>query len=226
MQARSERTRHNLIQAGARMFDEHGYASATLGRIVAVTGVTKGALYFHFASKDVLADAVQQEGSDLLVGFLRSREDSGAPPVQVLIDMTHWLSRALREDPLVGAGLRITHECVDREPPVTDFYRVWNREVLRLLRWAGEAGDLRAAGRGEGAATLLWAMVCWLAAVAKALPADELDRRLAASWDLLLTMLVPPDEAARYRIRTADQLGLRAPHPTQEPGPLEPHHAP
>ncbi|WP_372352400.1 ScbR family autoregulator-binding transcription factor [Streptomyces sp. KL116D] len=199
MQARSERTRDNLIQAGARMFAEHGYASATLGRIVAVTGVTKGALYFHFASKDELADAVQQEGGARLVGFLRSQEDAGTPPVQVLIDMTHWLARALREDPLVGAGLRITHECVDRVPPVTDFYRVWNREVLRLLRRAGEAGDLRAAGRSEGAATLLWATVCWLAAVAKTLSADELARRLAASWDLLLTLLVPPDEAVWYR---------------------------
>ncbi|NEB77928.1 TetR/AcrR family transcriptional regulator [Streptomyces sp. SID14478] len=204
MQARSERTRHNLIQAGARMFNEHGYASATLGRIVAVTGVTKGALYFHFASKDVLADAVQEEGSARLVDFLRRREDAGASPVQVLIDMTHWLSRALREDPVVGAGLRITHECVDREPPVTDFHRVWNREVVRLLREAAEAGELRPAGRDEGAATLLWATVCGLAAVAKALPTDELARRLAASWDLLLTLLVPPHEADRYRTHAPD----------------------
>ncbi|KUN00468.1 hypothetical protein AQI95_34815 [Streptomyces yokosukanensis] len=207
MQARSERTRRKLIQAGARQFNEHGYASATLGRIAADTGLTKGALYFHFASKEVLADAVQQEGSARLVEFLRRREESGAPPVQVLIDMTHWLSRALREDPMVGAGLRIAHECADREPPVTDFYRAWDREVLRLLRRAGEADALRAAGRGEGAATLLWAMVCGLAAVAKALPAEELNQRLAASWDLLLTVLVPQDEAARYRTHAPDVLG-------------------
>ncbi|MET9497760.1 ScbR family autoregulator-binding transcription factor [Streptomyces sp. NPDC006552] len=207
MQARSERTRHNLIQAGARMFDEYGYASATLGRIVAVTGVTKGALYFHFASKDELADAVQREGSARLVEFLRQREESGVPPVQVLIDMTHWLSRALRDDPVVGAGLRITHECVDREPPVTDFHRVWNREVLRLLRRAAESGTLRDDGRGEGAATLLWAMVCGLAAVARAVPRDELGPRLAASWELLLTLLVPPDEVARYRTRAPEPLG-------------------
>ncbi|MEU0743925.1 ScbR family autoregulator-binding transcription factor [Streptomyces sp. NPDC006134] len=211
MQARSERTRRNLIQASARLFNEHGYASATLGRIAAVTGVTKGALYFHFASKDVLADAVQQEGSARLVGFLRRKEESGAPPLQALIDMTHWLSRALREDPVIGAGLRIAHECADREPPVTDFHRVWNREVLRLLRRAGEAGELRAAGRGEGAATLLWAMVCGLAAVAKALPSEELAPRLAASWDLLLTVLVEPEEAVRYRTHAPDPLDDRAP---------------
>ncbi|GHI10385.1 hypothetical protein AQI88_40110 [Streptomyces cellostaticus] len=207
MQARSERTRRNLIQAGARLFNEHGYASATLGRIVADTGVTKGALYFHFASKEMLADAVQQESSARFVDFLLRQEESGAPPVQVLIDMTHWLSRALREDPVVGAGLRITHECADREPPVTDFYQAWNREVLRLLRRAGEAGALRAAGRGEGAATLLWAMVCGLAALARALPPEELAQRLAASWDLLLTVLVPRDEAARYRTHATNALG-------------------
>ncbi|MER7000169.1 ScbR family autoregulator-binding transcription factor [Streptomyces sp. NPDC000410] len=206
-QARSERTRRNLIQAGARLFKEHGYASATLGRIAADASVTKGALYFHFASKEVLADAVQQEGSARLADFLRRQEESGAPPLQVLIDMTHWLSRALREDPVVGAGLRIAHECVDREPPVTDFYQAWSREALRLLRRAGEEGELRAAGRGEGAATLLRATVCGLAPVAGALPSVELAQRLAASWALLLTVLVPPDAAARYRTHAPDSLG-------------------
>ncbi|MEV7020224.1 ScbR family autoregulator-binding transcription factor [Streptomyces sp. NPDC093991] len=207
MQARSEQTRRKLIQAGARLFNEHGYASATLGRIAADTGMTKGALYYHFASKDVLADAVQQEGAARLAGFLRRQEETGLSPVQVIIDMTHWLSRALCEDPVIGAGLRIAHECADREPPVTDFHRVWNREVRRLQRRAGEAGELRPAGRGEGAATLLWAMMCGLAALARTLPSGELARRLAASWDLLLTVLVLPGEAARYRTHVPDALG-------------------
>ncbi|MEU1660123.1 transcriptional regulator (plasmid) [Streptomyces griseofuscus] len=199
MQTRSERTRRSLIQAGGRQFGRHGYAGATLDRIAADAGLTKGALYFHFASKEVLAEAVQREGGARLVGFLREREEHGAPPVQILIDMTHWLIRALREDPLVGAGVRIAQDRMDGDPPATGLYRAWDHEVLRLLRRAGEAGALRAAGRGEGAAALLWTTVCGLAAVAGALPAGELDRRLTALWDLLLTVLVSQDEAARYR---------------------------
>jgi hypothetical protein len=76
-----------------------------------------------------------------------------------------------------------------------------------VLRRAGETGALRVAGRGEGAATLLWATVCGLVALAKELPTEELARRLAKSWDLLLTVLVPPDEAARYRTHAPDTLG-------------------
>ncbi|MER8062461.1 MULTISPECIES: ScbR family autoregulator-binding transcription factor [unclassified Streptomyces] len=199
MQTRSERTRSRLIEAGARQFGTYGYAGATLERIAADAGLTKGALYFHFASKEVLAEAVQQEGGARLACFLRGRAQDGAPPVQILIDMTHWLARALREDPLVGAGLRIAHDRTDRNLPAAGPYGAWEHEVRRLLSWAGATGALRAAGRAEGAATLLWTTVCGLAAVAGALPAAELDRRLTATWDLLLTVLVPQDEGARYR---------------------------
>ncbi|MCO6698896.1 TetR/AcrR family transcriptional regulator, partial [Streptomyces sp. Vc17.3-30] len=44
MQARSERTRRRLVCAGARMFDQNGYASASLEQIAEAAGMTKGAL--------------------------------------------------------------------------------------------------------------------------------------------------------------------------------------
>ncbi|MFF9512299.1 TetR family transcriptional regulator [Streptomyces sp. NPDC014724] len=62
MQARSRRTCQRLVHAGAEMFNRNGYANATLGQIAGAAGMTKGALYFHFASKDGLADAVQERG--------------------------------------------------------------------------------------------------------------------------------------------------------------------
>ncbi|MEV8309134.1 ScbR family autoregulator-binding transcription factor [Streptomyces flavidovirens] len=200
MQTKSERTRRRLVHAGAEMFDRNGYAQATLGQIAASAGMTKGALYFHFASKDGLADAVQERGRALLCDFVQDRRERGAASMQALIDLTHWLARTLHKDPVVRASLRITHECVGRRPPVDDFQQAWITEVVRLLGQARVAGELRDDPSGEGAEALLSATVCGIGVLAvTAISYAELGRRVGVLWEQLLTALVPPGDAGRYR---------------------------
>ncbi|MGN5637026.1 ScbR family autoregulator-binding transcription factor [Streptomyces sp. AC154] len=202
MQARSQRTRQRLVHAGAEMFNRNGYANATLGQIAGAAGMTKGALYFHFSSKDGLADAVQERGRAMLRGFIRERREAGVPPVQMLIDMTHWLARTLYDDPVIRAGFRITNECTGRQPPVTDFNQDWITEVLRLLGQAREAGALRPRAAGDGPATLLAATVCGIGVLAgTGMPYPQLSDRVAALWEPLLSALVPSDDVANYRSR-------------------------
>ena len=56
-QSRSEVTRGKIIDAAVEMFNDGGYSSTGLGDIVERTGMTKGALYHHFNSKEALAAA-------------------------------------------------------------------------------------------------------------------------------------------------------------------------
>ncbi len=55
---RRERTRTALIEAGRTMFAELGYAGAGREEIVERAGVTRGAMYHHFSSKEALFQAV------------------------------------------------------------------------------------------------------------------------------------------------------------------------
>ncbi|MFJ1581239.1 ScbR family autoregulator-binding transcription factor [Streptomyces sp. NPDC088182] len=206
MQARSLRTRQKLLLAGARMFNRNGYAGATLGQIAGAAGVTKGALYFHFTSKDGLADAVQERGGALLRDFVRRHGETGAAPVQVLIDLTHWLARTFHDDPVIRASFRITGECTGRRPPVADFHQAWITEALRLLALARAEGALLSVqegeGGGEGAEALLSATVCGIAVLAgTGMPHGELGDRVGALWKTLLPALVAPDDVAHYRTR-------------------------
>ncbi len=57
----SERTRERLLQAASREIYRSGFQSASLDTILAVAGVTKGALYHHFDSKEALGHAVIEE---------------------------------------------------------------------------------------------------------------------------------------------------------------------
>ena len=49
-----ERTRERLLQAAFREVYRSGFQSARLDAVLATGGVTKGALYYHFGSKEAL----------------------------------------------------------------------------------------------------------------------------------------------------------------------------
>jgi AcrR family transcriptional regulator len=193
------------------MFHRNGYANATLGEIAGAAGVTKGALYFHFASKDELAEAVQQRGCALLRETVRELRESGLSPLQALIDTTHWLARTLHEDPAIPASFRITKECGagprgpgGARPVVVDFHGAWMAAVCTLLRLAWDAGELlpqAAAGRGwESAEALVAAAACGIEVMAgTGLSYGELQRKVGALWVLLLPSLVEAERVGEYR---------------------------
>lgn len=71
---RSEATRGALIGAARRLFAERGYAGVGTEEIVRAAGVTRGALYHHFADKRDLFEAVYEQ----LEADLTERIASGA----------------------------------------------------------------------------------------------------------------------------------------------------
>lgn len=219
MQERSERTRRRLVFAGAELFHRSGYANATLGEIAGAAGVTKGALYFHFASKDELADAVQRRGCRLLREAVRGLNESGVSPLQALIDATHWLARTLHEEPAIPASFRITKECGGHPSAQQDFQGAWLATVSDLLRMARDTGELPLGGpadgtgdggaegdglspaeRWESAEALVAAAVCGIEVLSgTGLSYGELRRKVAALWGLLLPSLVGRARTGEYR---------------------------
>ena len=63
-QARSEATRRRILDAAVELFSEVGFAATSLGDIVERAELTKGALYYHFDSKESLASAVIEETAE------------------------------------------------------------------------------------------------------------------------------------------------------------------
>jgi AcrR family transcriptional regulator len=54
MQARSEETRQHILEAALRRFANHGYNAASVDQICTDAGVSKGAFYHHFPSKQAV----------------------------------------------------------------------------------------------------------------------------------------------------------------------------
>lgn len=55
--SKAEETRARIIQQAADLFNQKGYAGSSMSDIMAATGLKKGGIYNHFASKDELAIA-------------------------------------------------------------------------------------------------------------------------------------------------------------------------
>ena len=58
---RGSRTRNEILAAGVRLFALRGYSKTSTSDILEAVGLSKGAFYYHFKSKDALAAAVLRE---------------------------------------------------------------------------------------------------------------------------------------------------------------------
>ncbi len=57
-QLQGERTRQRIIEAAAQLFVRRGFYGTSIADLAQATGLTKGALYHHFESKDAIFFAV------------------------------------------------------------------------------------------------------------------------------------------------------------------------
>ncbi|MFE7527285.1 ScbR family autoregulator-binding transcription factor [Kitasatospora sp. NPDC057542] len=101
-QERAVRTRRLILEAAASVFDEYGYEGATIGEVVARAGVTRGAVYFHFASKRELAQGVVEEQ------FGRDDIPERHCKLQEFVDLGMVVAHLMPRDPVLSAGARLS----------------------------------------------------------------------------------------------------------------------
>ncbi len=87
VQQRAEETRARILNAAADCFAQHGYEAASVAEICERAGVSKGAFYHHFPSKQDLFMALLNDWLEGLDAGLRSVQAQAANVPQALRDM-------------------------------------------------------------------------------------------------------------------------------------------
>lgn len=72
-----EQTVEKILQAAQQLFAQKGYAHTTLQDVIDATGLSKGAVYHHFRSKEEIAAKVGDRiGAQITVALAQIRDDT------------------------------------------------------------------------------------------------------------------------------------------------------
>lgn len=190
-QERAIRTRRACLVAAAEIFNEYGYEAATIAAIIERAQLTRGALYFHFTSKEdlargVLAEAVTSEG--MVPQPLKLQE---------WVDIALLLAYRLPREPLLSASIRLSVDSKARGM----FGTRWPDWIVlgsEVLMEAKERGELLPHVDPTETARLFVGAWTGVQLVAEAMPeqpdlSDEISRLL----ELVLPNIAVPGVLAR-----------------------------
>ena len=98
-QERREQTRTRLLRTARDHFSRHGYEGTRTEDILRATGLSRGALYHHFDSKDALFEAVFEVVSNETINLAVAGSTGIASPIERLATACiAWLRAALQPD--------------------------------------------------------------------------------------------------------------------------------
>jgi AcrR family transcriptional regulator len=97
--APGESVAQHIARAAARLFASQGYDATSVREIVEAAGVTKPTLYYHFGSKEGLAQALFTVPMTRLVERLKNLVDGPGETVDVATGMIETHFAFCREDP-------------------------------------------------------------------------------------------------------------------------------
>ena len=159
-------TRQRLLKAAFEEFHRVGYRGADLERILARSGVTKGALYHHFRGKKALGYAVVEEvlGEWIMDRWLRplSRVED---PLMSIAELARWGERVASTSgmalgcPLNGLAQELCGVDEGFRLRLQAIYDDWREGLRRLLIAAQDRGTVR--GDVDTAAAATFIVAAW-----------------------------------------------------------------
>ncbi|HEV2149645.1 MAG TPA: TetR/AcrR family transcriptional regulator [Longimicrobiaceae bacterium] len=160
---RPDATRQKILEAAFVEFYRNGFQGGSLNHIVETAGVTKGALFHHFAGKQDLGYAVVDE---VIEPLLRQRWlDPLTGSADPVADLKHAFRRFIREDVESGAwvqGCPLNNLAQEMSPldegfrtRIETLYAAWRATFAEALADGARRGKVRSDVDPGGAAALI-----------------------------------------------------------------------
>ncbi|WP_208456238.1 TetR/AcrR family transcriptional regulator [Burkholderia latens] len=115
-QARSRATVEMILQSGARILSDEGWAGFTTNKVAALAGISIGSLYQYFPDKLSLVDAIRQRHLDDCLAVIRKSSINQQSSAKFVAYLVHAMVAAHSAYP----GL---HRVLLDEAPSSDEYR-------------------------------------------------------------------------------------------------------
>lgn len=102
--SKGEKTRDHILKATRKILVAQGFHNTSISAVIEATGVKKGNLYYHFASKEELGLAVLEDAKDEFFSFL-AKALAGRNPVEKVINSCKAICAEQEKNNFVGGCL-------------------------------------------------------------------------------------------------------------------------
>jgi len=165
MGSKGRETRERIVERAAALFNQKGYAACSMADLMEVTGLQKGGLYRHFASKEELA----LEALDFAVARMAERFAAAVESRRNSVDRLVAIAEvygSLPHDPPVAGGCPLMNAAVENDDAGSTLLRDRAREAMeemqkliaRVVRGGQGRGEIRADADPTEVATVLTGM--------------------------------------------------------------------
>lgn len=126
-----------IVQAAIRVIARQGYARTSLLDIAKEAGMSKGAIHYHFPTKEALIDVVLKTACDAVQSRTIVAWERGGGPFEALHSAleTLWSARAERNDDAVVVADLLAQSLYDErlKPHLAEFYRLAANQIHEHL---------------------------------------------------------------------------------------------
>lgn len=159
--ARSRRTREALLAAARTLIEEHGFPAVTMAQVAERAGVTRRAVYLHFASRTDLLTALFDYVNDAEDLASSTRRVWDAPDAAAALD--EWARHLARYHPRLISLARATDHARRSDPDAAAHWdlvrRDWHAHCRRLSEWLDHDGRLAPPWTVDTASDMLWVLM-------------------------------------------------------------------
>lgn len=197
MREGADATRWSVLLAAAELFDEYGYTGTSISAISRRSGLTSGAVYFHYAGKQHLARAViEQHFASWPILLGQAEQSPVGSALDRVVNLSYAVAAAFRDDIMVRAGGRLWLERRAIDVPLPPPFTGWIDTLTGLLG-AGQAdGSVGTHVDPQAAASVLVCSFFGTHTVSDALDGRRLiEERLTDLWLCLLPGLASDPSA-------------------------------
>lgn len=135
-QQRSIETRGALLEGAARVFARLSYSATRTRHIAAESGISEGALYFHFGPKVDIAKAVLAAQQERMTAVLAEVDELDATALDKLVALATQLADLIATDDVVQGGIRLADQtdqelAADAREPYSEWVRIARSLIVR-----------------------------------------------------------------------------------------------
>jgi len=144
-----EKSRQEIIEKAAPVFNQYGLAGTKLHMLIEATGFQKGGIYLHFDNKVHLAREVFKHNLQLLKRNYQQEIDKAGVPKTQLIAFVTAFKKFIIHPPVKGGCplLNIAIEADDTDETnrllVKDYINEWKDEIEFILQKGIQSGDFK-----------------------------------------------------------------------------------